>query len=386
MIPEFGADGFLPLGIWDCTGEEFLQRFVSGHNRKKFSKTIINVIDYAAHNGASSILVGGSFITDKSDPGDFDCVILFKTEKKIPARRDSLDISGKSIDIFFASEDQPEIVKSFMKMFSTSRFEERVGVVTIGLRQNGRLLWDVTWEPDDELYEIVRRAYIGRHFVDKNERNKVLVTLHGIRSNAEWNAEVTLIASANGWLVAPFHYGYVQPDIFLDKKARKAIIDNFRDFLSTISLMFDFRDISVIAHSLGTYIACGYLLGFDEPPTRFDTLILTGAIVNHELELERFRGKAAAIVNEVAPNDEWAEWAKTANFGRDDLFGYAGTQGFSKPTPRLLQRSSEIFTHTNVIRRDVVAQRWMPILEANVGSVKREADQIFIDGFSTKKS
>jgi hypothetical protein len=203
MIPEFATDGFLPLGVWDCTGEEFLQRFVNDGKRKEFSKTVLNVIDYAAHNGASSILVGGSFVSNKPDPADFDCVILFETEKRIPIRRDSLDISGKSIDIFFASEDQPEIVKCFIKMFSTSRFEERVGVVAIGLRRNGRLLWDVTWEPDDELFEVVRRAYIDRHFVDKNERSKVLVTLHGIRSYADWNAEVTLIASANGWMVAP---------------------------------------------------------------------------------------------------------------------------------------------------------------------------------------
>jgi len=148
--------------------------------------------------------------------------------------------------------------------------------------------------------------------------------------------------------------------------------------------MFDISDISVIAHSFGTYIACSYLLGFDTPPTRFDTLILTGAVVDHELDLERLKGKAAIIVNEVAPNDEWVGFAKLANFGRDELFGYAGTQGFSKRTPRLIQRSSEIFTHTNVIRRDVIAQRWMPILEANVGSVDREATQLLIEGLKTR--
>jgi hypothetical protein len=53
--------------------------------------------------------------------------------------------------------------------------------------------------------------------------------------------------------------------------------------------------------NLGTYIACSYLLGFDEPPTGFDTLILTGAVVDHELDLERFKGKAASMLMRSPP-------------------------------------------------------------------------------------
>jgi pimeloyl-ACP methyl ester carboxylesterase len=379
MIPEFDQRGFLPHGVWHCTGTQFMERFVSIDTRKKFSKSILNVLDFAAYQGASSVLVGGSFITNKQDPSDFDCVILFRNAKQIPIRRDSLDIAGKAIDIFFASEDHPEIVKSFLKMFTMNRFDEPVGAVSIDLLRGEQSLWDITWEPDEELLEVVKRVYIDRHFVDKIDREKLLVTIHGISSYAEWNAEVTLIASANGWMVAPFHYGYVQPDVFLRKASRQAILDQFRDFLATITLMFGPRDVSVLAHSLGTYIACSYLLGFDYPPTPFDTLILTGAIVNEEMDLDKFNGKAALIVNEMAPNDEWVEWAKTANFGRDKLFGYAGTRGFSKPTPRLLEYNSDIFTHSNVIRRDIVAQRWMPILESNIGAVRREWQQDIIN-------
>src|ERR1700733_2480653 len=300
MIPEFDQRGFLPHGVWRCTGKQFIERFISTDSREQFSKSILNVLDFAAHEGASSVLVGGSFVTDKPDPSDVDCVILFRNEKQIPARRESLDIGGKAIDIFFTSEDHPEIVKSFLKMFATNRFDEPVGVISIDLLREGQSLWDITWEPDEGTLEVVRRVYIDRHFVDKIDRGKLLVTIHGIRSHAEWNAEVTLIASANGWMVAPFHYGFVQPDVFLKKTQRQAILDQFRDYLATITLMFGPRDVSLLAHSFGTYIACSYLLGFDYPPTSFDTLILTGAVLNEDMDLDKFNGKAATIVNEMA--------------------------------------------------------------------------------------
>jgi pimeloyl-ACP methyl ester carboxylesterase len=349
-----------------------MDRFASSATRRLFHKSIINILDFAAQNRAASVLVGGSFVTDKENPTDLDCVIVFRTAARIPQRRESLDIEGKGIDVFFASLDQPAILRAFLRLFSSNRFEEKVGAVEIAIQEGSEPVWDITWEDDDSLFEVVKRAYIDRHFVDKIDRGKALVTIHGLRTHAEWNAEITLIASANGWLVAPFHYGFVQPTVLARSKERGRIVDQFRDFLADLRLMFGVEVISVVAHSFGTYIACKYLLGFEHPPTTVDTLILTGAIVDENLDLERFANKAALIVNEVAPNDEWVELAKFANFRRDELFGDAGTKGFRQQTARLAQTTSDIFSHTNVIKRDIVSQRWMPLLEANVGAVRRE--------------
>jgi len=372
MIPAYDENGFLPHGVWDCTGKEFLGRFMGTPQREEYRQTLLNILDFASHYGAVSVLVGGSFVTSKENPQDIDCVVLFNSESQIPPRIESLDIEGNAVDIFFASSDQPDLVKSFLKLLTLSRFESKVGVVDINIFRNDKQVWDITWEPDEEIFEVVRRTYIRRHFVDKTRRNKTLVTIHGIRTHADWNAEIALNASANGWTIAPFQYGYVDATVFLQRKRRREIIDEFRDFLADITRSYGVGEISVIAHSFGTYIACNYILGFDDPPTRFDTLILCGAIVDENLDLNRFEGRAANIVNEKAPNDEWVEWAKIANLGMDEMFGYAGTRGFANPTERLWESESTIFTHNNVIRRDVVAQRWMPRLEANRGSVRRE--------------
>lgn len=377
MLPNFDVDGFLPPGVHNCTGKEFLARFTGTKRRQDYTKPIMNVLDYAAHHGALAVLIGGSFVTSKPEPRDLDCVILFERQSQIPSRIESLDIEGDSFDIFFASRDQPNLVASFVKLLSTSRFQDSIGVVEIRLRTSNQVLWDVTWEPDEEAFEIVRAIYLNRHIVEKIPRRKTLVTIHGIRTYADWNAEVTLCASSNGWTVAPFQYGYLEVTALSSEKKRQEILDSFRDFLAEIDQTYGVENVSVIAHSFGTYIACRYILGFDVPPVRFDTLILSGAIVNEKLDLNRFEGKIANIVNERAPNDEWVEWSKIGSLFTDDLFGYAGTRGFANPTSRLDERSSEIFKHNNVIRRDVVTQRWLPTLEANCGSVYREAMTLF---------
>ncbi len=376
MIPEFDHRGLLPVGVHLCTGEEFLSRFAEGPHRVGFKDALRNIINYAASSGADSILVGGSFITDKPDPGDFDCVIIFRVEGQIPAVRDGLDFDTKRVDIFFASKDQKDTIKSFYKLFSNTLSGESVGVIDILLRDSSRSYWEVDWEPDENTFEIVKRVYLGRRYVDTVRREKVLVTLHGIRSHAEWNAEVTLIASANGWIVAPFHYGFVQPTVFVDRDARRKIVDKFRDFLSNVRTITDATSVSVLAHSFGTYVAMNYIMGFDRPPILFDTMILTGAILNENLDFTSLNGKVGHVINEIAPNDEWAEWARVVNLARDGMFGNAATSGFTYAGERLTQHQTTIFTHNNVIRRDVMVARWMPALEANAGSAYRDAIQL----------
>jgi pimeloyl-ACP methyl ester carboxylesterase len=162
---------------------------------------------------------------------------------------------------------------SFVKLFSQSRTGQITGCVTVQLRKGSRTLWDVRQEPDENTFEIVKRAYVNRHVIERQPREKALVTIHGIRTQAEWNSEVTLIASVNGWAVAPFQYGYVDVDVFIDRHQRNEIVDRFRAFAFELKHTFDLENISIIAHSFGTYIIARYLLGFDDPPEYVDELL-----------------------------------------------------------------------------------------------------------------
>lgn len=238
MLPDFDADGSLPDGDWECTGEDFKRRFLNNNHRMEYLSIITNIFDFAASYGALSVLVGGSFITNTEKPRDFDCVVLFAHQSQIPPKIESLDIGGNSVDIFFASQDQPQLVGCFHKLLSTNRLGDKIGVVNIAMREKGKVAWDITWEIDKEVFEIVRRAYIQRHYVEKIPRKKTLITIHGIRTSADWNAEIILNASANGWTVAPFQYGYIDATVFLQRKHRRKILDQFRDFLVDVTKLY----------------------------------------------------------------------------------------------------------------------------------------------------
>ncbi len=371
-IPPFEPDGYLPDGIWAATGDEFVDRYCTGDYRAGLKKAVTDVFDFAVEKGATRVLMGGSFVSRTDEPRDIDCAIVFGQADQIPSRVERLELQVTDLDVFFCSEDQPKLLGGMTALFRKNRKSRKVGVVDVLLRGDaGVRLWDIVQYPDDETLEIIQRVYFNRHLTERRADSRALITVHGIRSHGEWSAEICHIASSNGWIVAPFSYGYTSASIFLMKEKRRQIVDQFRAHIHEIATRYA-TDVSVIAHSFGTYVVMKYLLGFDEPPIGVDTLILTGAVIDENLDLERLYGRAGHIINEVAPNDGWVRFPPLLRF-QDDLFGQAGRQGFKQTPERLDQHRNDIFDHNNVIKRDVVVQRWMPRLEMNVGKWREDA-------------
>jgi pimeloyl-ACP methyl ester carboxylesterase len=355
-IPDFRNDGHLPEGDWVCTADEFVARFCVGHKRAIFRRSIYEIAVWGASRGATRVLIGGSFITSTDDPHDLDCLLLFPKTANIPERTERLSIEGVRLDVLFCGEDDAKLLSAFVHLFSRTRNDRNVGTVSIKLAEDAQKLADMIGEPDEQTLEIVRRAYIGRQFVDLNGDAKAVVTVHGIKSHGEWSANVVQIASSNGWIVAPFFYGYQPISALRDKALQESILGNFRDHLQQLSEVYE-ASVSIIAHSFGTYLTMRYLTGFDVPPTPIDTLILTGSILDPDFDFDTLRGKAAAVFHEVAPNDKVVGWADAASIFRDPLIGNSGEVGFSKASSRLTERRCEIFDHNNVIRRDVIINR-----------------------------
>jgi len=371
-IPDFSEDGLLPIGNWECTSGEFVGRFCLGKAREPFRKPVLDICEFALSRGATQIVVGGSFITASARPGDLDCLLVFPQQRNIPERTERLSIGGVRLDVLFCSEEDPRLLGAYVHLFAHTRNNRQAGIVSIKIQSRAQSLWQIVQEPDDRTIEIVQRAYIDRQILDLNSQDKALVTIHGIRSQGEWNAEIVHIASSNGWIVAPFFYGYQSIRALSDTKLRDRIVDRLREHICDISSRYG-AHVSVIAHSFGTYLITRYLLGFDVVPYSVDTLILTGSILNKDLDLERFRGKVASIVNEIAPNDPVVSWARAASLYKDDLIGDSGRVGFTGKSDLLVQGTCEIFTHENVIKRDVIVNRWMPRLEAFVARGQEEA-------------
>jgi pimeloyl-ACP methyl ester carboxylesterase len=365
--------------------DEFVERFCLGKERQAFRTTVGDICQFAISKGAQRVIIGGSFVTSSPKPRDLDCLIVFSKQQNIPERTERLSIGGMRLDVLFCAADDPDVLSAFIHLFTHTRNEVATGVVSIRVHDDAESLLNVIEEPDPRTVEIVRRAYVQRELIDLNNQGKALVTIHGIRSQGEWNSEVVQVASSNGWIVAPFFYGYQGVGALSNVKLRDDIIDKLRLHIDNLSARYS-AHVSVIAHSYGTYLIAKYLLGFDVVPYAIDTLILTGSILNKDLEIDQFRGRAACVVNEIAPNDTVVSWARMASLYKDDLIGNSGRVGFSKASSRLFQGKCEIFNHENVIRHDVVVTRWMPRLEAFVGKGQQEVFEVILEKVNSAES
>jgi pimeloyl-ACP methyl ester carboxylesterase len=388
-IPNFTSEGKLPTGLHICTGEEFINRFCSSKNRTQFEKPISDILDFAKDRGAIEIFVGGSFVSANEFPKDIDCVMVFNEDKYIPAKTEHVSIAGLKFDVLYASLESRDLIDSYLKLFSTCRYgSTNIGIIQIDLYARNQP-WEIRHQPDEASFEIIKRVYNDRSLIDLNEREGVIVSIHGLLSRAEWNKEIAPVASAEGWIVAPYIYDTNKPDLLFSDGRRNKVVDDFREWIYDLSKRYE-HNISIIAHSFGTYIIGAYLEGFEEkefPPVSFDSIILTGSILNSNFDWEKHRGRSVGrIYNNIAPNDEFVkympknDWKKI--IGMSPLFGQAGVYGFTQITNMLTQSTNPIFSHTNTIRRDIIESKWMPFIKANKNSCYND----FVDLMKREKN
>jgi hypothetical protein len=77
MIPACNDDGYLPPGIHLATFEEVAARFGQASDLRRAQVESLGwLVDLARRAGALRIVVNGSFVTEKLEPNDVDCVLL----------------------------------------------------------------------------------------------------------------------------------------------------------------------------------------------------------------------------------------------------------------------------------------------------------------------
>lgn len=81
MIPSCNDDGYLPPGIHRATLEEIAARFgQESELRRAQMESLRWLVELAWRAGVQRIIVNGSFVTDKLEPNDVDCVLLIGPE------------------------------------------------------------------------------------------------------------------------------------------------------------------------------------------------------------------------------------------------------------------------------------------------------------------
>ncbi len=116
MIPAFRPDGYLPEGVHLASEAEVTFRFGSiSPRRRRLTLRVRRWIELARAVGASRLLIDGSFVTEKLNPGDVDAVILLPENFHEQIRRGvepALDLEEMLLtrrpEELFAADDQSD--------------------------------------------------------------------------------------------------------------------------------------------------------------------------------------------------------------------------------------------------------------------------------------
>lgn len=365
---KFEQDGFLSPGFYPISPEEFIRVFCeSSEERREFLKTTTDMFDFAKARGATRLFIGGSFVTQNPSPDDLDTIMVFSQAEQIPHKPEDVLVGSAKLDILFCLENERKTLDALVAMLSKNRNGKGVGVIQVNFSGDNSS-WTIQHYPDDATLEIVKRAYSHRAILETNSPKGVLVTVHGILSNAEWNFDLAPIASSQGWVIAPFSYGWTSPHVLLWPRRRRQILEKFRSWIYEIQERHPKLPISVIAHSFGTYLIGAYLEGFrsSASPVTFNSLIFTGSILREDFDWDAHEKSVGIVRNETGLDDWWvAKMPKFSYPGKDKLFGQSGVAGFRGKSKILEQAETEVLGHNNSIQRDIIIPRWMPFLNAH---------------------
>ncbi len=141
-IPKFRADGYLPEGLHPASEAEVSFRFCSSSRRRR--RLVFRVrrwVELARRIGCPRLLIDGSFVTDKAEPGDIDAVIFLppnfqqQIEKGSEAAIELEEmILTRRPEEIFAAEDEDDW-NDWVEFFSRTREADgrRKGLVEVKL-------------------------------------------------------------------------------------------------------------------------------------------------------------------------------------------------------------------------------------------------------------
>jgi predicted nucleotidyltransferase len=120
-IPELNENGLLPEGVWDCTLEEIGARFGQFQRTDRRVQLFAKLCDLVAEERraglAVALMIDGSFVSGKPDPGDIDLVIVLPdgynfAAELLPVAYNAISKSrlrrAYQFDVFVVEEQSPE--------------------------------------------------------------------------------------------------------------------------------------------------------------------------------------------------------------------------------------------------------------------------------------
>ena len=147
MIPPFDDNGNLPPGIYFSEWSEFQQRFGTTSKRQRMIKGLSTVMEQLKAAGCRIIYINGSFVTNKTNPNDFDACwdrdnvdidYLRKNAPTLLKFYDSATQKAKYGGEIYPSDQPVDETTISIEFFQLDREQNRKGIIAIDL---------LRWEP-----------------------------------------------------------------------------------------------------------------------------------------------------------------------------------------------------------------------------------------------
>lgn len=202
-----------------------------------------------------------------------------------------------------------------------------------------------------------------------NDRHLVIL-VHGIRDFALWQETVGGSLSNAGFRVEFTNYGrfdlfrFLVPFAYFRQKAIGEVLKQIRVAKQTSGA----DQISIIAHSFGTYVVAHILReNFD---LQFRRIIFCGSVVRYGFPFEQFYQRfEPPILNDVGTRDIWPAMAESVTWG----YGSAGTYGFRRPLVK--DRWHNGAGHGFFLKPGFCSKFWVPFLqEGHIEEASKEPE------------
>lgn len=186
----------------------------------------------------------------------------------------------------------------------------------------------------------------------------VVILVHGIRDRALWQSEVRAGLKAAGFDVVLTNYERFDLFRFLFpiQYFRNAVVENIKNQIRTVKLQNPDRDISIIAHSFGSYVVSRVM--YQEFDIIFKHVIFCGGVYSSKIRFEQFSNRfLPPILNEVGTKDGWPALANSLTWG----YGSPGTFGFRRPL--FVDRWHKNAGHNFFLTKEFCLAFWVPFLK-----------------------
>jgi pimeloyl-ACP methyl ester carboxylesterase len=362
-LRPFDPSGYLPAGVHLYTKEGFISTFCQGAKRVMFADAFADLFEWGQANHATSLVIGGTFVTDKVAPGDLDVLVCFKSRSEVRFPDFPFSPDAK-IDLQALAEEETEICQAYLQVFAADKRDIPRGLVQVKLHPG---VATFILGEESLYFNLALAGYRGRPPFFAEPAKKLVIPIHGIRSHGEWIPKFTLYASLAGWAVAPFVYGYQEVTVLRDKTVKQELVREFRLWIDEIKKIHH-GSISIVAHSFGTYLVGRYLVEAEDLLQPFEGIVLAGSILNTKFDWLKYLDEEAVrmVLNTRSSEDEWVKHLSDGGVRflmEDPLMGRAAVEGFAAKHARVIERTSKLLSHSNMFEADVITGIWLPFLE-----------------------